>query len=103
MLEELKRHGYALSPGTLYPILHSLEIKGYLQQETCVVDGRVRKYYTATEVGRHALADVKEKMAELIDEVLEGHDPGQLPDLPRRRQHGGRLLGVNRFLTAEGM
>ena len=61
MLEELKRHGYALSPGTLYQILHSLENRGYLQQETGVVDGRVRKYYTATEVGRNALADVKKK------------------------------------------
>ena len=72
MLEELKRHGYALSPGTLYPILHSLENRRYLQQETRVVDGRVRKYYTATEAGRQALAEVKEKMAELVDEVLAG-------------------------------
>jgi PadR family transcriptional regulator PadR len=81
MLEELKRHGYALSPGTLYPILHSMENRGCLQQETGVVDGRVRKYYTAMEVGRHALADVKGKMAELVNEILEGHGPGQLPDL----------------------
>ena len=81
MLEELKRHGYALSPGTLYPILHSLENRCYLQQETRVIDGRVRKYYTATETGRQALAEVKEKMAELVDEVLEGHGPEQLPDL----------------------
>jgi PadR family transcriptional regulator PadR len=81
MLEELKRHGYALSPGTLYPILHSLENRRYLQQETRVVDGRVRKYYTATETGRQALAEVKEKMVELVDEVLEGHGPEQLPDL----------------------
>ena len=81
MLEELKRHGYALSPGTLYPILHSLENRGYLQQETRVVNGRVRKYYAATETGRQTLAEVKEKMAELVDEVLEGHGPEQLPDL----------------------
>src|SRR4029078_3800305 len=30
-IEELARHGYKLSPGTLYPVLHGLERKGYLQ------------------------------------------------------------------------
>ena len=29
MIEELSRHGYKLSPGTLYPILHSLEKEGF--------------------------------------------------------------------------
>ncbi len=28
MIEELARHGYKLSPGTLYPLLHRLETKG---------------------------------------------------------------------------
>ena len=58
-----------------------MENRGYLQQEKRVVDGRVRKYYTATETGRQALTEVKEKMAQLVDEVLEGHGPEQLPDL----------------------
>ena len=31
MLEELARHGYSMSAGTLYPILHGLEKKGYLR------------------------------------------------------------------------
>jgi PadR family transcriptional regulator, regulatory protein PadR len=30
MIEELGRHGYKLSAGTLYPILHGLEERGYL-------------------------------------------------------------------------
>lgn len=30
MIEELERHGYKISPGTLYPVLHGLEEKGYL-------------------------------------------------------------------------
>lgn len=25
IIEELRRHGYELSPGTLYPLLHGLE------------------------------------------------------------------------------
>jgi PadR family transcriptional regulator PadR len=30
MIEELGRHGYRISPGSLYPLLHSMEKKGYL-------------------------------------------------------------------------
>ncbi|MET7335022.1 helix-turn-helix transcriptional regulator [Nonomuraea sp. NPDC005650] len=30
MTEELKRHGYVISPGTLYPTLHRLEAGGYI-------------------------------------------------------------------------
>jgi uncharacterized protein YgfB (UPF0149 family) len=33
MIQELARHGYALSPGTLYAMLHGLECRGYLNQE----------------------------------------------------------------------
>ena len=31
MIEELGRHGYRISPGTLYPLLQRLEKKGYLR------------------------------------------------------------------------
>ncbi len=31
MAEELARHGYRISLGTLYPLLHGLEKKGYLR------------------------------------------------------------------------
>lgn len=70
MIEELRRHGYDVSPGTLYPILHSMEQKGYLARNERVVEGKVRKYYTATDEGRQALIEVKEKIHELVDEVL---------------------------------
>ena len=30
MIDELAHHGYRLSPGTLYPMLHAMEKKGYL-------------------------------------------------------------------------
>src|SRR5687768_842477 len=49
MIDELRRHGYALSPGTLYPILHGLEQSGLLKCEQEVVGGKMRKYYTATQ------------------------------------------------------
>jgi PadR family transcriptional regulator PadR len=74
MIEELARHGYDLSPGTLYPLLHSLEKQGYLTRTDQVVEGRVRKYYTITEEGRVALHEAKQRAAELVQEVLVEHD-----------------------------
>src|SRR5262249_39198036 len=55
LIEELGRHGYALSPGTLYPILRDLADGGYLRLERRLVSGRVRKYYRITPGGRRAL------------------------------------------------
>jgi DNA-binding PadR family transcriptional regulator len=71
MIEELHRHGYALSPGTLYPILHGLENAGFLNSEGKVVNGKMRKYYKATGKGRRMLVELREKISELVDEVLK--------------------------------
>lgn len=70
ILEELERHGYRLSPGTLYPTLHRLEKDGYLESRSKVVSGKVRKYYTITDRGLIALNEAKQKIAELVNEVL---------------------------------
>lgn len=72
MMAELRRHGYEISPGTLYPLLHSLEEQGYLVSHRRVVQGKVRKYYTATESGEQALRETVPKLRELVNEVLEG-------------------------------
>lgn len=71
MMGELRRHGYAIGPGTLYPILHRLEKTGSLRARHEVVNGKRRKYYVATAKGRRALVDVRKKIRELVDEVLE--------------------------------
>lgn len=71
MIEELQRHGYKLSPGTLYPILHSLAEAGYLTSEDEVVDGKRRKNYRATEEGAKLLREAREKLRELFREVVE--------------------------------
>ncbi len=70
IMDELRRHGYSISAGTLYPILHSLEAKGYLTRRNNVVNGKVRKYYRITEKGVNALDEAKPKIKELVDEVL---------------------------------
>src|SRR5512135_1960634 len=55
LIAELGRHGYRLSPGTLYPILHELKDESLLRVETRVVAGKARKYYRLTSKGRAAL------------------------------------------------
>jgi len=70
MIEELGRHGYRIGPGTMYPVLHSLRERGYLEEERRVVGGKVRKYYRITAAGHRALALLRPKVRELVGEVL---------------------------------
>lgn len=72
MIEELARHGYELSPGTMYPLLHTMERGGYLTCEVRHVNGRPRKYYTITRRGGEVLAEARKRLSELIGEAVEG-------------------------------
>lgn len=69
MIEELARHGYKISPGTLYPMLHALERKGYLTSRTGLVGRSRRRIYRATPHGREALRMARRKVRELVDEI----------------------------------
>ena len=70
-IEELARHGYKLSPGTLYPLLHGLERRGYLRSKDERLGNRSRRVYRATPLGRKVLAAAREKVRELFGELLE--------------------------------
>lgn len=70
MTEELRAHGYRISPGTLYPMLHALEGAGLLVSDERVRGGRVSRFYAATTEGRRALADARAALAELAMELL---------------------------------
>lgn len=69
MIEELKRHGYEISAGTLYPIFHNLEKDGLLSWENKTISGKIRKYYSITEKGVSVLEQAKEKITELKGEI----------------------------------
>jgi PadR family transcriptional regulator PadR len=71
IMQELKRHGYNLGPGTLYPILHALEAKGYLRSVSCSNGRSTRRSYRATAAGRRALNGAKIKVRELFGELFE--------------------------------
>ncbi len=69
-IDELERHGYDISPGTLYPIFHSLEADGLLRSYEKVIGGKIRKYYRTTPQGKVTLKDAKIRIQELLDEIM---------------------------------
>ncbi|MGM0899519.1 PadR family transcriptional regulator [Mesobacillus maritimus] len=71
MLEELKEHGYDISAGTLYPILHNMEKDGLLVKEEKNVEGKIRKYYSTTEKGELILNEARDKAFELFKEIKD--------------------------------
>jgi DNA-binding PadR family transcriptional regulator len=70
IIDELGRHGYRLSPGTLYPLLHGMEERGYLKSRPERAAGRLRRVYRATPTGRAALRMATGKVRELFHEIL---------------------------------
>jgi PadR family transcriptional regulator, regulatory protein PadR len=72
MIEELARHGYRISPGSMYPLLQALEKKGYLRSTEQRNGKSLRRVYRATAQGRTALAAAKNKVRELFHELIEG-------------------------------
>jgi DNA-binding PadR family transcriptional regulator len=83
ILTELRRHGYDISPGTLYPLLKRMERNGWLRCEAEPGGGlRARRYYHLTSGGADVLELVRETVIELHHEVVEEAPAGR----PRRRQ-----------------
>lgn len=72
MIEELGRHGYRISAGTMYPLLQGLKKKGYLRSAEQRNGKSLRQVYRATPLGRKALAASKIKVQELFHELIEG-------------------------------
>jgi PadR family transcriptional regulator, regulatory protein PadR len=84
VIGELARHGYKLSPGTLYPLLHGLERKGYLCSTQKRSGKTARRMYRATPLGRKVLVTAREKVSELFAELLEN----ELKSQPHRQVAG---------------
>lgn len=68
---ELRRHGYKISAGTLYPVLKRLERLGWLRCDVEAGGGlRARRDYRLTTAGRKVLAMIREQIRELYEEVI---------------------------------
>lgn len=70
MLKELRRHGYEVSPGTLYPILHRMEALGWLRSETKNdAASRSRRSFYTTPLGEEILSMALIQVRELMQET----------------------------------
>jgi DNA-binding PadR family transcriptional regulator len=105
VLTELRRHGYDISPGTLYPLLKRLERNRWLRSEVAVGEGkRRRRYYHLTARGAAVLEVLRETVVELHHEVVEevaahappkplrlaGRSEPEAPSAKGRRSPGGK-------------
>lgn len=71
IIEELSHHGYKLSAGTIYPLLHSMERAGYLRSFERGSGRARRRFYRITAGGKEALRVAKKKVRELFGELFE--------------------------------
>jgi PadR family transcriptional regulator len=78
LIEELEEHGYKVSPGTLYPLLHSLEESELLKSSNEIHDGKIRRYYKITPNGRRHLKKAKLQLMELMSEILTKEEAERL-------------------------
>jgi PadR family transcriptional regulator, regulatory protein PadR len=89
VLTELRRHGYEISPGTLYPLLHRMERNGWLKCRKVRGAGpRARKDYRLTAAGQEALAEVRVQLEELYHEVVTEQVRGLRPSAGVRPSSG---------------
>jgi DNA-binding PadR family transcriptional regulator len=63
---------YRISPGTLYPLLHGLEQKGYLRSWEERNGRSRRRLFRATPKGHEALRAASIKIRELFTEIVGG-------------------------------
>ncbi len=72
IIEELGGRGYRVSPGTLYPMLHSMERTGLLSSRQQEIDSHFRRVYRATSLGRKVLRGTKVRVRELVGDLFLG-------------------------------
>ena len=66
IIEEMRKLGFKVSPGTLYPVLHTLLEEKDLKLTDRVVNGKVRKCYRATPKGKEEAEEIIERLSELL-------------------------------------
>ena len=73
VLRSRSQNVFELKAGTLYPLLHGLEDKGFVTVYEKEYAGKVRKYYSITKLGRGQLEKKKEEWnqyAQAVSQVL---------------------------------
>lgn len=73
LIEELRRHGFEVSPGTLYPLLARMEQQGWLRlsrPRATAASPKARREYVLTRQGATALTRLRRQVNELHREVV---------------------------------
>jgi len=74
-LSEESENIFNLKEGTLYPILHGLEEKGFISSYWDATSGKKRKYYSITKQGKKQLKESKEEwkvFSSAVNKVIGG-------------------------------
>jgi len=87
LIEELEEHGYRVSPGTLYPLLHSLEKSELLASYNELYEGKIRRYYKITPNGRRQLKKAKLQLMELMREIFTEAEAKELTEMNEHSHH----------------
>jgi DNA-binding PadR family transcriptional regulator len=87
LIEELEEHGYRVSPGTLYPLLHSLEKSELLASSNELYEGKIRRYYKITANGRRQLKKAKLQLMELMREIFTEAEAKELTEMNGHSHH----------------
>jgi PadR family transcriptional regulator, regulatory protein PadR len=93
MVEELARHGYRLSPGTLYPLLARMERRGWIRAAE-TERSRDPRVYRITPDGAAVLMRLRASLGELQHEV------GRIAPAPRRRTSASGPKATRRSASA---
>lgn len=72
MIDTLRRRSndvFELKAGSLYPLLHGLEAKGFVTSYEDASSGKLRKYYHITKAGKKILKEKTEEWKEYANAV----------------------------------
>jgi PadR family transcriptional regulator, regulatory protein PadR len=78
MIDELRRHGYQLSPGTLYPVLARMAQRGWLRPSE-PASAHQPRVYRITRAGAAVLTRLRGLLGELQREVAPARSPRARP------------------------
>lgn len=74
---QMRKHGYAISPGSLYPLLHAMERAGFLASHIKIFKGRARKYYKLTPSGFVCLQELLQSLPPFLKDLVADIPPGE--------------------------
>ena len=92
IMDEMREMGFRVSPGTLYPVLHSLLEEKDLTVTDRLVNGKIRKCYRATAKGRKEAEEVIERLTRILRKVFKARG------LPSDREKADEPNGIGREL-----